>query len=512
MMKKHSGHIFLSTLVVCCFISFDALAFQEVDLQQLKAIAPDPQTDVSNYRSEPAEIPDKPFGLDSLEMAGVSVMELQQTQFQYEFIPETPADLIEDRLSCIENEIELTFNNQVKSFVDYFTIRDREYTKRVAALQSKYFPMIEKYLAAYGLPDELKYLAIVESGLNPKARSRAGAVGLWQFMPLTGRLDYNLSENWYYDEKMDMEKATVAACRYLTFLYKYFNNDWHLALAAYNSGPGNVRKAIRKSGYQKTFWEIYPYLLRETRSYVPQFIAVMYSMKYMEEHNMFVDEKQYLPEYDTLHITGFVNLPVLAEHTNICIETLEELNPELKRSAITMGNQLYPLRVPKHEKERLTDNKIEILKMASAGEEVWEKQVMSTIGNTHGKQKIVYKVRSGDVLGTIANKHQVKVADIRVWNKLSGNMIRVGQPLTIWLAADFKESNKSSVSNSKKETDSSDKTEKATASNEGTYIVQPGDSLWIISRKFNDLSVEKLKKLNNLEGNSIKPGQILKLS
>ncbi len=511
-MKKHSGHIFLITLVVC-LTGFKSFGFQEVDLQKLKAIAPDPETETTQYRNVPAEIPAKPFGLDSLEMAGVSVLELQQSQFQYEYIPETPGDLIEDRLSCIENEIELTFNTQVKSFVDYFTIRDREYTKRVAALQSKYFPMIEKYLAAYGLPDELKYLAIVESGLNPKARSRAGAVGLWQFMPLTGRLDYDLSENWYFDEKMDMEKATVAACRYLTFLYKYFNNDWHLALAAYNSGPGNVRKAIRKSGYQKTFWEIYPHLLRETRSYVPQFIAVMYSMKYMEEHNMFVDEKHYLPEYDTLHITGFVNLPVLANHTNICIETLEELNPELKRSAITTGNQVYPLRIPKHEKERLAANKTEILEIASSGEKDWEKEVMNIIGNTHGKQKIVYKVRSGDVLGTIANKHQVKVADLRVWNKLSGNMIRVGQPLTIWLADGYQSGKSNSTANPSGSSDKSiDTNEKITAAKEGTYTVQPGDSLWIISRKFNDLTVEKLKKLNNLDGNSIKPGQILKLS
>jgi membrane-bound lytic murein transglycosylase D len=510
-MKKYSGHIlFLSVMI--CFASFKTFG-QEVDLSKLETEAPEVQTEVVSFRKEPAKIPDKPFGLDSLEMAGFNLSDLRHLKFVYEHIPETPEELIADRLTCIENEIELTFNSQVKSFVDYFTIRDREYTKKVAALQTKYFPMIEKYLAAYGLPDELKYLAIVESGLNPKARSRAGAVGLWQFMPLTGRLDYNLSENWYYDEKMDMEKATVAACRYLSFLYKYFDNDWHLALAAYNSGPGNVRKSIRKSGYQKTFWEIYPYLLRETRSYVPQFIAIMYSMKYMEEHNMFVDTQHYLPEYDTLQVTGFVNLPVLAEHVNICLETLEELNPELKRNAITAGNQLYSLRVPQHEKARLVSNKLEILKVASAGEEDWEKEVMNTLGNTHGKQKIIYKVKSGDVLGTIANRHQVKVADLRVWNKLSGNIIRVGQPLTIWLANDYKTANSVVPSSTNKaENKNTEKVDKLAMNKERTYHVQPGDTLWDISRKFNDLSVEKLKKLNNLEGNSIKPGQILKLS
>ncbi len=422
----------------------------------------------------------------------------EMPQISYEYIPDVSYDLIDERLKTIENEIPLTFNNTVKSFVDYFTVRNREYTKKVSALQTKYFPMIERYLKEYGLPDELKYLAIVESGLNPKARSRAGAVGLWQFMPLTGRLDYGLSENYYYDEKMDMEKATIAACRYLTFLYKYFDQDWHLALAAYNSGPGNIRKAIRKSGYKKSFWEIYPYLFRETRSYVPQFIAVMYSMNFMEEHNMFVEKQEYLPEYDTLHVSGFVSLPLFAEHTNICLGTLEELNPELKRSVIANQQGLYELRVPRHEKERLSINKLEVLKYAAKGEEDFQKLAVNTSGSTFGRKKIVYKVKSGDVLGTIANRYNVRVSDLREWNKISGTVIKVGQPINIWIKDTGAVATKS-VSNT------------SVAVKDGTYRVQPGDTLWDISRKFDDLTIEKLKKLNNLVGNSIKPGQILKV-
>ncbi|MBK6265180.1 LysM peptidoglycan-binding domain-containing protein [Marivirga sp. S37H4] len=442
-----------------------------------------------------------------LERIDSTTVEAEMPHFKYEYVPDVPYVLIEERLKHIENEIPLTFNNTVKSFVDYFTVRNREYTKGVAALQTKYFPMIEYYLKAYGLPDELKYLSIVESGLNPKARSRAGAVGLWQFMPLTGRVDYGLSENWYYDEKMDMEKATIAACRYLTFLYKYFNQDWHLALAAYNSGPGNIRKAIRQSGYKKTFWEIYPYLLRETRSYVPQFIAVMYSMNYMEEHNMFIEDKHYLPEYDTLHISGFVNLPLFAEHTNICLETLEDLNPELKRNAIAAKQQIYHLRVPKHEKERLSANKLEILNLASKGEEQFEKFATNESGSTYGRQKLVYRVQSGDVLGTIANRYNVKVSDIRHWNKMSGSVIRIGQPLTIWVGDDYANKTSKNLAGANQ----NKLQQKQIASQGGTYRVQPGDTLWDISRKFDNLTIEKLKKLNNLEGNSIKPGQILKV-
>lgn len=433
-------------------------------------------------------------------------IEVEISPFQYEYIPDVPGDLVQDRLSCIEKEIPLTYNNTVKSFIDYFTVRNREYTKSVAALQSKYFPMIERYLKEYGLPDELKYLSIVESGLNPKARSRAGAVGLWQFMPLTGRLDYGLSENWYYDEKMDMEKATIAACRYLSFLYKYFDNDWQMALAAYNSGPGNIRKAIRKSGYKRTFWEVYPYLLRETRSYVPQFIAIAYSMNYMEEHNMFVEKSYYLPEYDTLHVTGFVNLPALAEHVDICLETLEDLNPELKRSAISTGDIIYPLRVPVHHKDLLVKNKLAVLTAASKGEDQWKEAAVQLPGSTHGRQKLVYKVKSGDVLGKIADTYEVKVSDLRSWNRMSGSMIKIGQPLNIWVSDDYYDKVNKQISAANQSQN------KQIATKDGTYHVQPGDTLWDISRKFDDLTIEKLKELNNLEGNSIKPGQILKIS
>ena len=427
--------------------------------------------------------------------------------YHFDFVPDEPNDLIADRLSRIENEIEFTFNAQVRSFIDYFTIKNRAYTKQVAALQTKYFPMIERYLAQYGLPDELKYLAIVESGLNPKARSRAGAVGLWQFMPLTGRLDYGLSESWYLDEKMDMEKSTDAACRYLSFLYGYFNNNWHLALAAYNSGPGNIRKAIRKSGYKKTFWEIYPYLYRETRSYVPQFIAIAYSMNYLEEHNLLIDKMEYMPEYDEITVSGFLSLALFAEHSGICLETLNDLNPELKHAVIPENQTIYQLRIPSDKKDTVMNNLIEISKLASQGKEHFDRFARNETGSTYGRQKLIYKVQSGDVLGKIANKYQVRIADLQAWNNLQGTVIRVGQPLNIWIADDFYD--KANQSLAQMSGVNSAKPQKALK--DGEYKVQQGDTLWDISRKYEGLTVEKLKKLNNLDGNGIKPGQILKI-
>ena len=433
----------------------------------------------------------------------------ETTPYYYDHIPEVSEDTIEARLARLENEVPLTYNARVQGFINYFLIKDRSYTRDIAALQTKYFPIIEKYLAAYGLPDELKYLAIVESGLNPRARSRAGAVGLWQFMPLTGRLDYDLYENWYSDHKMDFERSTIAACRYLSFLYKYFDNDWHLALAAYNSGPGNVRKAIRRSGYKKSFWEIYPYLFRETRSYVPQYIALTYAMNHLEEHNIFIEAPEYLPEYDTLEVQQFLNLELFAERINTCLPVLEELNPELKHKAISSKSKAYAIRIPAHKKDSILQDRAEILQHASQGEESWERFAKNEVGSTYGRQKLSYKVRSGDVLGVIANRYQVRISDIKTWNNLHSNTIRVGQRLNIWVKDDFYDGVNEKMAQITQAKTNTQEVAKSTAS--GYYEVQQGDTLWDISRKFDGLTVDKLKKLNNLNGNEIKPGQKLKI-
>lgn len=438
----------------------------------------------------------------------------QEVEAFEDLLPDAPYDLIEDRLSCIENEVPLNFNNNVKSFIDYFTIRNREYTKGVIERRERFFPIFEEILAENGMPDELKYLSIVESGLRANAISRVGAGGLWQFMPSTGKM-YRLSQSWYIDERMNPRKATEAACKYLRELYNMFD-DWELALAAYNTGPGNVRRAIRRSGYKKHFWEIYRYLPRETRSYLPQFVAIAYTLNYLEEHN-FVEHEldmQYLQDHDTIHVSNYFHLETFANQLNLCVEDLINLNPQIIRGAIPEGTKSYALNVPVDLKMQIDSTKITLLDSASkVGKKELEYLARNTPGSTFGRTKQVYRVRSGDVLGTIANQYHVRVADLRTWNNISGNMIRVGQRLNIWVLPYYNAKTKSNyvVSNLPATTPKTAATENETIGG-NLYLVKNGDSLWSISKKFDDLSIEKLKKLNNLTSSRINPGQKLRIS
>lgn len=423
-------------------------------------------------------------------------------EYNYEYVPDAPYELIEDRISCIDTDITLTYNNRIKSFIDYFTVRDRGYTKLMIQRMNLYFPLFEKYLKKHNLPLDLKYLAIVESGLNPRAISRVGAAGLWQFMPATGR-SFKLNQDYHIDERLDPEKATEAACLYLKQLYRMFG-DWEMALASYNCGPGNVRKAIRRSGYKDTFWEVYDHLPRETRSYVPQFIAIAYVMNYAEEHNFIEDEFEYPMEVDTVQISQYLDLKSFAGQINVCLEDLQNLNPELKRFAIPNDAQNYALKVPSDKYDFINTNKVALLDSAS---KLWEENqsmiAKSNPASTYEKEKIVYRVRSGDVLGKIASRHSVRIADIRKWNNINGNLIRAGQRLTIWATPSA-----SSLSSQLAKSDS----DKPIPVPDGVYLVQPGDTLWDISKKYNNLSIEKIKKLNNLTSNSIKAGQRLVLN
>ena len=374
---------------------------------------------------------------DQVESDALAGDSLSYTLFaiptRYEYVPaeETP-ELVADRLACLQGTIPLTYNNNVHGFVNFFTIRNREYTRLMLRRKDLYFPIFEKYLRQYNLPDELKYLSIIESGLNPRAVSRASAVGLWQFMSFTGRY-FGLHNDWYFDDRMDPEKSTEAACKYIRQLYTMFGN-WELALAAYNSGPGTVKRAIRRSGYKKTFWEVYKHLPKETRSYVPQYVAIIYAMNYAEEHNMIEPALEQFIPHDTITINTYLDLETFSRLTGTCTEDLHLLNPSLRRNAIPENGKAHLLKLPLAAKATLLKNRSMILDSASkTGRKEVELLAKNSAGSMYGRELVVYRVRYGDVLGLIAQRYRVRLDDLRRWNSLKGSVIRTGQRLNVWV-------------------------------------------------------------------------------
>ena len=400
------------------------------------------------------------------------------------FIPNLPEDLIKDQLKCIEKEIPFTYNAKVRDYIDYFTVRARTYFLKVLNRENVYFPIFEKKLKEHGLPDEIKYLTIVESGLKLKARSRQGALGLWQFMPATARI-CNLKVNYYIDERMNPEKATEAACIYLKQLYGIFH-DWELAIAAYNCGPGNVKKAMRRSGKSK-FWDIYNFLPKETRNYIPQFVAVIYAMKHASQYNLIPNKLEYGIPSKSIRVSQSIDLKKMANEISVCVDDLYQLNPELKYKFLPKGYKNYEIQIPnkrysffkQHEKSIL-----EKVKMSSN-----KTPYIARSGNSS-----YHIVHRGETLGSIARKYGVKVSQIYFWNNLRSHRIYPQQRLYL-------------ASRSKPRRITSRKTT-STVNLKGqkVHTTQYGDSLWLIAKKY-QTSVSKIKYTNGLISNKLKIGQ-----
>lgn len=417
--------------------------------------------------------------------------------YHYEYIPDFTYEQVAKRVKAMDTKMPFELNDRIFSFIQYFTVRNRDYTKMVLARKDKFFPMFEETLRKHEMPEEIEFLSIIESGLDPKIKSRVGAMGLWQFMPATGKM-YGMHVNNDIDDRMDPEMSTDAAAKYLKSLYRMFG-DWEVALAAYNCGPGNVRKAIRRSGGKTTFWEIYNYLPKETRGYVPQFQAMLYVLNHLEEHNFHLVEPTYPIEYEKIRFERAFAIEKLAELTDICAKDLEELNPSIKHKHVPESNRNMAIRIPKNKSFFLKENLAWINDSLGNAPNFLLASAISTNSNAgstaslnSSSDRLTYKVKSGDVLGKIADRHGVSISQIKEWNNLNSNLIKVGQTLYLY--------SKNSTNTSLAENSSS--------SSGRTYTVRPGDSLWIISQK-HSLTVEQIKRLNNLNSNNIKPGQKL---
>jgi len=319
-----------------------------------------------------------------------------------------------------QTPIQLDYNEDVKKYINYFLNEKREWLIQCIQLSHYYFPIFESFLDKYQLPLELKYLAVIESGLNPFARSKSGAVGLWQFLYPTSQL-LNLKVNSFIDERKDPYKSTEAACKYLEYLYHTFN-DWLLAIAAYNGGPTVIKNAIIRSGEKTSFWEIRPYLSAETQNYVPAFIAIYYLFHYAKEYKLNTTSTFYLHQVDTIMIDKPLYLSVLSENLDVNIELLRFLNPQYKKDYIPKYNEPLSLVLPSNKILEFLKNSYKIYDLSFP-------QIEKPIRN----KAIQYTVKKGDYLTKLAVEFRCSPEDIKKWNNLKSNELSTGSVLTIWI-------------------------------------------------------------------------------
>nr|WP_298792811.1 lytic transglycosylase domain-containing protein [uncultured Allomuricauda sp.] len=440
----------------------------------------------------------------SAQLFSEMLLEVQNPSTEEFDLVDLPTDTLKARLALMDEKtpFNISYNPSLESVIKSFLVRKKDLMQRMITVSQFYFPLFEQELDNNDIPLEIKYLAIIESALNPRARSRVGAKGLWQFMYSTGKM-YGLEVSSYVDERHDPILATKAASKYLAKLHDIFN-DWDLALAAYNSGPGNVNKAIRRSGGYKNYWNIRRNLPRETAGYLPAFLATMYLFEYAEEHGLQYKkaERPYF-ETDTVHVKNVITFDQISKLVDISVEELEMLNPSYKLNIIPkIKGKTYTLRLPITKIGKFVSNEEAIYAFAKKELDSSEKPLPQLVET---KNQIRYKVRSGDYLGKIAERYGVGVSQIKRWNGLRSNNLRIGQRLTIFPRKPY--ISKQAVAKTKTSKSSSG----TVAGGTKVHTVQEGDSLWTISRKYPGVSIENLREWNGLSSNNLKPGTKLKL-
>lgn len=516
-----------------CLGMWDSPVMATIQREKLEVIEPD-TLGIAAEADENKEVP----ALPTVEEIGLT--------------PAIPEELLRERFAKLEKSIPLTYHKSSHEFVEYFIYKKTNFTITMMEKMPLYFPLFERTLQKYGLPTELKYLSMIESGLNPTALSRVRAGGLWQFMPATGR-EFGLYQDSYVDERFEPAKATDAACRYLKQLYRIFG-DWELALASYNTGPGNVKRAMRRS-HGTTFWGIYNALPKETRSYVPQYVAMNYMMNYGNDHGVYAQNPEYQIPNDTIHINGYINLATFCQQSGIDFAELNKLNPQLTKTMLPEQTRDFVLKIPSVKYTYLVSNRSVIMDSCTR-RYIPAGAVLASLDNSkgafpyayvngdeegqefEGNTKVVSKksshtVKRGETLQSISRKYRVQVAELKRWNRLRRSSLQRGQRLVIY--KDVKVTIRPTLIASKnveKEEVKPDTTVETTlASNEesedtyeddqeepvvvskikqkkSSHTVRRGETLESISKKYH-VEIAELRKWNGIRRSAIQSGQKL---
>lgn len=460
---------------------------------------------------------------------------------------ELSTDLLKERLKAMDakSPFNIEYNPGLENIIKSFLKNRKKSFERLMAISEYYFPMFEEAFAKKNVPLEIKYLAIVESALNPKAVSRMGATGLWQFMYQTGK-QYNLKIDSYIDERSDPLKASEAAAQYMANMYTIFG-DWDLVLASYNSGPGNVSKAIRRSGGQQNYWNIRKNLPQETQGYVPAFLATMYIYEYHKEHGIRPDRatiKHFAT--DTIMIKKQMSFAQISDLLDVPVTQLQVMNPSYKLNVVPFyEDQNHFLRLPKDKIAVFASNEDKIYAYIQREVDRRErpfqvtKAIVATDTLNYTQQRITlpktkyYTVRRGDNLSEIANKYDVTIADLKKWNKIKGNTVARGKSLKIFTSESVVRTVKKEPINDKAPSEIKSDKQQVALSNVKInkeekaknsvlidtlssrlathYVVQKGDNLSNIAKK-NNVSVAEIKEWNHLVDNSIQLGTSLQIT
>lgn len=422
----------------CPIILFFLIATSQVKAQSVDVVIRENGTE----RKESIDLPvSMTYPLDSLlnDWKAKNYIDLGKDCSTAEVNPLFSDSVYMDRLSRIPAVMEMPYNEIVRKFIDMYAGRLRNQVSFMLSACNFYMPIFEEALDAYGLPLELRYLPIIESALNPSAISRAGASGLWQFMIGTGKI-YGLESNSLVDERRDPIKATWAAARYLKEMYAIYG-DWNLVIAAYNCGPGTINKAIRRAGGETDYWKIYNLLPKETRGYVPAFIAANYVMTYYCDHNICPMETNIPASTDTVQVTKNLHFEQIADLCNVPLDEVKSLNPQYKKQIIPGDSKPYTLRLPQNAISTFIDKQDTIY--AHRSNELFRNRKTVAVKDptpakrrqtaVAGKGKLTYyTIKSGDTLSSIAERHGVRIKDIQSWNGLSSTKIAAGKRLKIY--------------------------------------------------------------------------------